>query len=263
MASVPADATRRLLSLVILFVVSAPLLGCGVQQKPPPVKQSMVVVPEKPRLSEWRPGFFEPVERRRRGLAAFTQWAEVNRRISAEEERRAVSTCAPGESSRCGYKAYMDLLRDLSGAPRQVQVRGVNRFFNAVPYGSDQSVWGQVDYWATPAEFLNARGDCEDYAVAKYRALRKLGYSSDDVRLVTVWDRKRRTHHAVTAVRLDNRVMLLDNQSVDPVDASQSTRYRYVYSVTEEYWVRHNGRDSVLRQLGQIERTERTGRRDL
>ena len=52
----------------------------------------------------------------------------------------------------------------------------VNRFFNHVRYTSDKKLYGKSDYWATPWEFLGKdKGDCEDYVISKYFALRYLG----------------------------------------------------------------------------------------
>jgi predicted transglutaminase-like cysteine proteinase len=52
----------------------------------------------------------------------------------------------------------------------------VGKTFNQFEYQEDQVQWGKQDYWATPVEFLGTqKGDCEDFVIAKYFALRKLG----------------------------------------------------------------------------------------
>jgi len=49
-----------------------------------------------------------------------------------------------------------------------------------------------------PARNLCYReGDCEDYAIAKYVALREAGFPQDDLQLVLVRDRAVRQDHAV------------------------------------------------------------------
>lgn len=64
----------------------------------------------------------------------------------------------------------------------------VNDFFNQrVVFTEDIVAWGQPDYWATPLELLvRARGDCEDYAIAKYFALSVAGVPTSRLRLVYV-----------------------------------------------------------------------------
>ena len=63
----------------------------------------------------------------------------------------------------------------------------VNDFFNKVKYKRDNLHWKQKDYWASPFEFLGTgAGDCEDYAIAKYFALRQLGIPDSKLRITYV-----------------------------------------------------------------------------
>ncbi len=68
------------------------------------------------------------------------------------------------------------------------RLRRVNDFFNRrIAFDDDMSVWGQSDYWATPAELIGqGRGDCEDFSIAKYYSLIELGVSVSKLRLVYV-----------------------------------------------------------------------------
>lgn len=72
--------------------------------------------------------------------------------------------------------------------PAQEQIRRVNDFVNnRVLFESDASVWSQDDYWATPLETLaRGRGDCEDFAIAKYVSLLALGMPASKLRLIYV-----------------------------------------------------------------------------
>ena len=68
------------------------------------------------------------------------------------------------------------------------QLLGVNAFFDEhIQYATDDIVFKEKDYWATPSElFGHSRGDCEDYAIAKYVALLHLGIDSSKLRLIYV-----------------------------------------------------------------------------
>ena len=67
------------------------------------------------------------------------------------------------------------------------KIKNVNDFFNKITYKTDLSVWGEKDYWATPFEFMGSgAGDCEDYAIAKYFSLVKLGISDEKLRITYV-----------------------------------------------------------------------------
>ena len=72
--------------------------------------------------------------------------------------------------------ALNKLLIKLEKSDTKTKLEKVNDFFNAVKYGDDKDVYGTSDYWASPYEFLaKDKGDCEDYVIAKYFALKDLG----------------------------------------------------------------------------------------
>ena len=67
------------------------------------------------------------------------------------------------------------------------KIKNVNDFFNKILYKTDLSTWGVKDYWATPFEFMGiSAGDCEDYAIAKYFSLIKLGIPDEKLRITYV-----------------------------------------------------------------------------
>lgn len=69
-----------------------------------------------------------------------------------------------------------ELLATLQDADTKTKLTKVNDFFNKFAYHSDQEFWKVKDYWATPTEFVGRYGgDCEDYVISKYFALRSLG----------------------------------------------------------------------------------------
>ncbi|MDT4866284.1 Bacterial transglutaminase-like cysteine proteinase BTLCP [compost metagenome] len=80
------------------------------------------------------------------------------------------------------------MLNDSTHLTEQDQLDSVNRFFNRqIRFADDSRVWRQVDYWATPIEALiKGAGDCEDYAIAKYFSLRRLGIPSEKLRITYV-----------------------------------------------------------------------------
>ena len=62
------------------------------------------------------------------------------------------------------------------GRPKKMsQIKAVNNFMNKSRYIQDNKNWGKKDYWASPGEFLAKFGDCEDFSIAKYMALKYLG----------------------------------------------------------------------------------------
>ncbi|MBB1449113.1 transglutaminase-like cysteine peptidase [Pseudoalteromonas sp. SG41-6] len=75
----------------------------------------------------------------------------------------------------------------------------VNDFFNEnIKYKTDDELWLQKDYWATPLESLGVgMGDCEDYVIAKYFTLIALGIPEDKIRFMYVRQRTVNQPHMV------------------------------------------------------------------
>lgn len=85
----------------------------------------------------------------------------------------------------------------------------INSYVNQVPFKSDMANYGVTDYWATPEQFFNRGGDCEDYALAKYSLILKSGLArKEDMKLVFVRDNDYRQDHAILVVG----DLVLDNQ---------------------------------------------------
>ena len=124
---------------------------------------------------------------------------------------------------------------DLEGKSLKEQIQGVNKFFNQWPYKTDMQVWKVEDYWATPAEFMRKSGDCEDYAITKYYALRDLGVPATQLRIVALKDTIRGIGHAILVVFMDNDAYVLDNLSNLILSHTRLTHYQPVFSVNEEY----------------------------
>lgn len=114
------------------------------------------------------------------------------------------------------------------------QLRTVNAFFNRWPYRLDEDIYGTSDWWATPQEFLRLSGDCEDYAICKYFALRELGFSPENLRIVVLKDRIRNIGHAVLAVFLEDEVYVLDNVTDMIFPHTKYRHYIPQYSLNEQ-----------------------------
>ena len=84
--------------------------------------------------------------------------------------------------------AWRKLMEEARSLPEDEKLKSINVFFNRrMRYASDQEVWGQVDYWASPLEFMGkSAGDCEDYAIAKYMSLLMLGIPPEKLRMIYV-----------------------------------------------------------------------------
>jgi predicted transglutaminase-like cysteine proteinase len=100
-------------------------------------------------------------------------------------QRRAAAMGPQAESGLHQLRLQLQHSRSLDPA---AQLRAINQFFNRyIEFATDEQAWGQVDYWASPLESLHRRrGDCEDYAIAKYFSLLAVGMPVARLRLVYV-----------------------------------------------------------------------------
>lgn len=85
-------------------------------------------------------------------------------------------------------QAWEAQIKASGGSSERDKLTEVNRFFNRqIRFTDDIGLWKQNDYWATPIEMLvKGAGDCEDYSIAKYFTLRRLGIPSDKLRITYV-----------------------------------------------------------------------------
>ncbi len=129
--------------------------------------------------------------------------------------------------------AINKLLVELEGKGVQKQLVEVNRFFNQFEYQEDHVQWGKQDYWATPGEFLGTqKGDCEDFVIAKYFALRKLGVPDERLYLTYVKALKQNVAHMVLSyfATPTSIPQILDNYNPLIVSADQRKDLLPVYS---------------------------------
>ncbi len=176
------------------------------------------------------PRVFDSSEKRSGSLTAFTKWTDMFDKFDA-----ALNTAS-------GQEKMQDFLRQLSvyrGQSLDDMATGVNALLNQVRYVSDNTNYGKSDYWATPIEFLMRGGDCEDYAIAKYTALRILGVPEERMRLMILQDMQKNIPHAVLVVYTDNGAMILDNQIKTATKADKITHYKPIFSINRTAWWLH------------------------
>lgn len=152
------------------------------------------------------------------------KWQALARKL--DDDRVQIALC-DGDRENCASPAALRFLAIVDqGRAREGRARlgEINRAINlAIRPVSDLSQYGEEDVWSSPlATFNRGAGDCEDYAIAKYVALRQAGVAARDLRIVILRDILRSEDHAVAVARLDGHWLVLDNQRmamVEDVDA--------------------------------------------
>ena len=209
-----------------------PRAGVSARIRPPAQNQPRSQA--QPAAGRGFPPLFGSREVRSNNIGLIPKWTGALER-AAVEALGTRAACMPIFPGRCiGGADWGRFLVSLADKAREVQLEAVNRYVNMAPYLPDLLNYGTRDHWATPVELFARGGDCEDYAIAKFVALRALGFSNSRLRLVVVQDLKRRRPHAVLAVNVNDRALVLDNQLPWIVPAEALGHYRPFYSVNEE-----------------------------
>lgn len=164
---------------------------------------------------------------------ALPKWKRVLSKVKGEIQ--TLNSCAAPKACPPGATSWQRIMKQAREQEPMEQLRMVNSFFNKWPYRLDQDAYGVSDWWATPQEFLKISGDCEDYAIIKYFALRELGFSQDDLSIVVVKDRIRGIGHAVLAVFTHGDAYILDNVSDAIFTHDKYRHYTPQYSLNEEH----------------------------
>jgi predicted transglutaminase-like cysteine proteinase len=185
------------------------------------------------------PSILASLEIRSDGIQGFHKWRTMLERADIEQALEAAQPCSPGLFERCVLAEWDRFLKSLGGRDRFAQLVVVNQVMNGYSYISDRQNWGLEDHWATPKEFLSRFGDCEDYAIAKYFSLKRLGWPEESLRVVAVRDLERGVGHAVLVAFLGGRAWLLDNQMTEVTAIDRVARYQPIYSINEHHWWRH------------------------
>ena len=99
-------------------------------------------------------------------------------------------------------------------------IEAVNFRFNRFGYQTDEYLWDAEDYWAPPEVlYEKGRGDCEDFAIAKYFALLELGFDREKLKIAI--GTLQGESHAVLTYWDDGDYWILDNTRNWPQRASK------------------------------------------
>jgi predicted transglutaminase-like cysteine proteinase len=172
----------------------------------------------------------------------FEKWNGVSADIRSNMDvlarcRETMKDCPPAAQK---FLAIIAAGRAQTGRAR---VGAINRAINlAVQPMSDLKQWGVAERWSAPLETLTTgRGDCEDYAIAKYVALVAAGVAPDDVKLVVVRDLAVNDGHVVAAVHVDGSWIVLDNRWLTLVEADKMRR------MSPQFVIDHTGVRAYVR----------------
>lgn len=159
-----------------------------------------------------------------------------------------------GEKAKKRAEIWDGIVQNAKNKDILNKLKDINDFWNKIRYKRDSQHWKQKDYWAAPFEFLGSgAGDCEDYAIAKYFSLRKLGIAENKLRITYVKLKRARTkfeeaHMVLTYYHKPGATpIVLDNVNKKLKLASKRTDLRPVYSFNASglWQAKNKGKSSV------------------
>ncbi len=199
----------------------------------PAAAQTLADLVQTSKQAQGGGALFGSVELESSSLKGLPQWTRVLGAMA--NDRRAFDDCE-ADATLCTspiLKHWRQIITTAAALPRGERIKAVNDFFNRWPYKLDREVYGVSEYWATPKEFMTRSGDCEDYSIAKYFALRELGFKKEELRVVILMDTIRGIGHAVLAFYTGDEILILDSLSNLILPHSRYKHYVPQYSMNE------------------------------
>jgi predicted transglutaminase-like cysteine proteinase len=217
------------------LAVRAIALACGMAWFGP-VTNATAGMPDSSASPAWAGATAEPFGLFASALSGgglYEKWLGVTRKLDDESVQLAL---CDGDRERCAssaalqFLAIVDMARERDGRARLGEI---NRAINlAIRPMSDIAQHGEIDVWSSPlVTFYRGAGDCEDYAIAKFVALREAGVPADDLRIVVMRDTIRGEDHAVAAARLDGHWLMLDNMRMAMIEDGDVRNYRPLFVI--------------------------------
>jgi predicted transglutaminase-like cysteine proteinase len=155
-----------------------------------------------------------------------------------------------GPQAAARVSHWFALIEQGKSAPDPERLRLANNFFNAARFTTDLEVWQKEDYWATPVEFLiEDAGDCEEFAIAKYFTLSRMGIAEDALRITYVRAQTLHQPHMVLAwyPALDAEPLVLDNLEPRILPAGERPDLTPVYSFNgTTLWLARTRKEQVV-----------------
>jgi predicted transglutaminase-like cysteine proteinase len=165
----------------------------------------------------------------------WAKWRKAQADIRAETPILAQCQAEPDRCTPAAAR-FNAVVAEAKTQQGRARIEIVNERINAaIRYTSDMAQYGVPDLWSAPlASFATGLGDCEDYAIAKYVALRNAGVADSDLHLLLVHDNAVQLDHAVLAVRDDGHWLILDNRWTRLAEDTELKQFAPLFALDEQ-----------------------------
>jgi predicted transglutaminase-like cysteine proteinase len=160
-------------------------------------------------------------------------WRELQMQMRAEQP--VIARCG-AEPDTCTSAAALQFIAIVKEGEHYQGLSRIGRINRAANYSIRQldttNPRGVRTRWSSPLDTLaGGGGDCKQYAVVKYAAMREAGFAPDDVRLVILGIRSTKETHAVVVVREGGRWVILDNRTLELADSRDLRNYLPLFAL--------------------------------
>jgi predicted transglutaminase-like cysteine proteinase len=176
-----------------------------------------------------------------------SKWLSVESELDDEGVRLAACRLDRLECTSAAALRFLALIDRARARDGRARIGEINQDINlAIHPMSDMAQFGKPDVWSSPlATLARGSGDCEDYAIAKYVALKEIGISEERLRIVVVSDALNGEGHAVAAVRLDGRWWILDNRRMEMIQDLFAKYYRPLFVLGRHLTLKYESASSA------------------
>lgn len=139
---------------------------------------------------------------------------------------------------------YVNLKKKVKDFDTEKKLNYVNSFYNRILPVKDSEKYKVDDHWATPKEFLiEGRGDCEDYAIAKYFTLLEVGIPKDKL-FFSIVKVKAATNYHMVLLYFENKKsmpLVLDNLSfkILPFETRERLEPKVIFNEKESFLLKN------------------------
>lgn len=147
---------------------------------------------------------------------------------------------------------YIELRKKIKNLNLEKKLNHVNAFYNRILPVHDATKYKVDDHWSTPKEFLlDGKGDCEDYAIAKYFTLKESGIPKEKLFLSVVKVKNATSYHMVLTYLENKKSMplILDNLSfkVLPFSKRKDLEPKFIFNEVEAFTLKNKRIDKQVR----------------
>lgn len=165
----------------------------------------------------------------------WAMWRRLQSDIRSEEPIVARCRAEPVSCDLPGAARFIAIVEEGRRHEGLARIGHINRAVNfSIRSTAATAQRGSHTIWTSPlAALASGVGDCKQYAILKYAALRDVGLPPDDLRLVIVAIKSLREQHAVVAVRDAGRWLILDSRFLALAESSELHDYLPLYALDE------------------------------